>query len=116
MTQIEFKGYVGTVEISEADGVFHGKLASIRDLVTYEAETASGLVKAFHEAVDEYLADCKEAGRDPDKPYKGQFQVRTKPDIHRALARMAFKRGISFNEVISNALESVVKEEDKHAA
>jgi predicted HicB family RNase H-like nuclease len=116
MTQLEYSGYIGTVELSVADAVFHGKLAHIRDLVTYESATAEGLVKAFHEAVDDYLADCKEEGREPDKPYKGQFNVRTKPDIHRALARIAMQRGVSFNEVISNALETAVKNEEKHAA
>jgi predicted HicB family RNase H-like nuclease len=116
MTRLEFDGYIGTAELSEADGVFHGKLANIRDLVTYEADTAAGLLGPFHEAVGDYLAHCKAANREADKPFNGQFQVRTKPDVHRALARMALKRGVSFNEVISTALESIVQEEEKHAS
>lgn len=113
MNQLEFKGYVGTVELSEADGVFHGKLAHIRDLVTYESRTADGLVKAFHEAVDDYLSDCAADGRDPDKPYKGQFQVRTRPDLHRALSRLALERGVSLNEMVTSALETLVKREER---
>jgi predicted HicB family RNase H-like nuclease len=116
MTQLEYNGYIGTADLSEADGVFHGKLAHIRDVVTYESATAEGLVKAFREAVDDYLADCNQKGREPDKPYKGQFNVRTKPDLHRAIARIAIQRGMSLNEVVTHALESVVKNEDKHAA
>ncbi len=116
MTQLDYNGYVGTADLSVDDGVFHGKLAHIRDLVTYEGETAEGLVKAFHEAVDDYLADCKEEGREPDKPYKGQFQVRTKPDLHRALARMAIKHGVTLNEMITTALETVVERDKQDAA
>jgi predicted HicB family RNase H-like nuclease len=110
MTHLEYKGYLGTAELSEADGVFHGKLAHLRDLVTYESETAEGLVRAFHAAVDDYLADCESEGREPDRPFKGQFQVRTRPEVHRALARLAAERGVSLNEVVSEALESVMRE------
>lgn len=105
MSQLEYKGYVGTAEISEEDGVFHGKLAFLRDLVTYESSTAKGLAKAFREAVDDYLADCAAEARAPDKPFKGQFNVRTSPDLHRAYAALANERGQSLNEVVIDALE-----------
>lgn len=108
MTHLEYKGYVGTAELSEADNVFHGKLANLRDLVTFESATAAGLVKAFRHAVDDYLADCAEDGREPDKPFKGQFNVRTRPDLHRAYARIAAERGLSLNEVITAALEAAL--------
>ena len=106
---MEYRGYIGTAELSEEDGVFHGKLAHLRDLVTYESKTASGIVKAFHEAVDAYLADCAADGRAPDKPYKGQFQVRVPPDLHREYARLAIERGVSLNEVVTDALETALR-------
>ena len=108
MTQLEYKGYIGTAEISEEDGVFHGKLAFMRDLVTYESTTARGLAKAYREAVDDYLADCKTEGREPDKPFKGQFNVRTRPELHRAYASIAAARGQSLNEVVTDALEKAL--------
>jgi predicted HicB family RNase H-like nuclease len=108
MTQLEYKGYLGTAEISEEDGVFHGKLAFLRDLVTYEASTAKGLTKAFREAVDDYIADCEAEGREPDKPFKGSFNIRTRPDLHRAYANIATARGQSLNEVVADALEKAL--------
>ena len=108
MTQLEHKGYIGTAELSVEDQVFHGKLAYLRDLVTYESDTAEGLVKAFQDAVDDYLADCKAERREPDKPCKGQFNVRTKPELHRAYARLASSRGQSLNEVVTDALEAAL--------
>ncbi|HJS79679.1 MAG TPA: type II toxin-antitoxin system HicB family antitoxin [Vitreimonas sp.] len=108
MSQLEHKGYVGAAELSEEDGVFHGKLAFLRDLVTYESSTAKGLAKAFRDAVDDYLADCKAEGREPDKPFKGQFNVRTRPELHRAYASIAAARGQSLNEVVTDALEKAL--------
>ncbi len=108
MKHLEYKGYLGTAELSETDGVFNGKLAFLRDLVTYESDTAEGLVRAFHESVDDYLADCAEEGRDADKPFKGLFNVRTNPELHRAYARIAAERGLSLNEVVTEALESAL--------
>ena len=115
MSHLEYKGYLGAADLSEADGVFNGKLAFIRDLVTYESDTAAGLVRAFHEAVDDYLADCAEEGREPDKPFKGLFNVRTKPELHRAYAQIAAERGVSLNEVITDALENALPRMGRNA-
>lgn len=55
---MEYKGYLGSVEFSEADGVFFGKVLGIRALISYEDTTAKELVEDFHGAVDDYLALC----------------------------------------------------------
>ena len=36
--KIEYNGYIGTVEYSQEDKCFFGKLEMINDLVTFEAE------------------------------------------------------------------------------
>ncbi|HEY3455506.1 MAG TPA: hypothetical protein VGK64_12950 [Bryobacteraceae bacterium] len=56
---LEYKRYIGSVEFNSEDEVFHGKLEEIRDLVSYEATDVEGLKRAFHEAVDDYLAMCE---------------------------------------------------------
>ncbi len=56
---MEYKGYVGSVEFSEADGVFFGKVQGIRSLITYEGIDEKELVSDFHEAVDYYLEACE---------------------------------------------------------
>ena len=33
---IQYKGYVGSVEFSEEDGIFYGKVLGIRSLISYE--------------------------------------------------------------------------------
>ena len=49
---IQYKGYVGSVEFSEEDNLFFGKVLGIRSLISYQVETASELINDFHGAVD----------------------------------------------------------------
>lgn len=107
MTQmLEHRGYLGTVEYSAEDEVLHGRLAFVRDLVTYEAEDAKGLKAAFVDAVDAYLADCAAEGREPEVPLKGSFNVRPGPELHRRAMVYAAEHGTTLNGVVSQALEA----------
>ena len=51
----EFKGYNGSVEFSEEDKVFFGKIQRINDVVTFEAASIIELKEAFQESVLDYL-------------------------------------------------------------
>lgn len=55
---MEYKGYVGSVEFSEEDALFFGKVLGVRALISYEGENAHDLVEDFHSAVDDYLELC----------------------------------------------------------
>lgn len=55
-----YKGYVGSVEFSDADGVFFGKVQGVRSLISYEGETREALQADLREAVDAYLELCQE--------------------------------------------------------
>ena len=59
------KNYYGSVHYSDEDKVLYGKLVGIRDLVSYEGEDVLTLRESFEEAVEDYLATCKEEGRTP---------------------------------------------------
>ncbi|WP_455154666.1 type II toxin-antitoxin system HicB family antitoxin [Stomatobaculum longum] len=63
---IQYKGYVGSVEFSEEDGIFFGKVMGIRSLISYEGESAKELLNDFHDAVDTYLEHCKAEGKEPE--------------------------------------------------
>lgn len=71
---MEYKGYVGSVEFSEEDGIFYGKVMGIRALVSYEGTTAKELVDDFHTAVDDYLALCEDKGVKPEGRIQRQLQ------------------------------------------
>ena len=73
---MEYKGYVGSVELSEADKCFFGKVMGIRALISYDGTSADELIEDFHAAVEDYLSLCEAEGREPEKAYKGSFNVR----------------------------------------
>ena len=102
---LEYKGYIGTIEISAEDNVLYGKIHGINDLVTFEAESISDLKIQFQEAVDDYLELCTEIGKEPDKAYKGQFNVRIAPELHRQIALQAAKEDVALNRIVELALE-----------
>lgn len=109
MSIMEYRDYCGSAEFSQEDEVFHGKVLFVNALITYESETAKGLLGAFHEAVDDYLAWAEEDGFKPEKPFKGSFNVRIEPDLHRQAARYAKQNGLSLNAVVSGAIKNLVQ-------
>ena len=102
---IEYKGYFTKVEYSIEDKVLHGRVEGISDLVNYECENAAEVENAFKEAVDDYLAFCEQTGTEPEKPYKGVFNVRLAPAKHRQLALEAANEGITLNQLICIAVD-----------
>lgn len=102
---LKYKNYYGSVKYSAEDRVFHGKIEFINDLVTFEATDVESLEAEFRAAVDDYFETCKELGIKPQKAFKGQFNVRVKPDIHRKAALVASLKDISLNRLVEIALE-----------
>ena len=103
---MEYKGYVGSVEFSEPDGIFFGKVQGIRSLISYEGTNASELVSDFHNAVDDYLALCEAEGTTPEIAYKGSLNVRFRNrDTHRRAAIYAITHEQSLNSFIEVTVE-----------
>lgn len=105
---IEYKGYLGSVEFSEEDGLFYGKVMGIRSLISYEGETAKELLEDFHGAVDDYLEACAADGRQPEVAYKGSFNVRIPPELHKRLVVYATAHQMSLNSYIEETLKNSV--------
>lgn len=101
---IQYKGYVGSVEFSEEDGVFYGKVMGIRSLISYEGENAKELLDDFHGAIDNYLETCKAEGKEPEIAFKGSFNVRLSPELHKKLFIYATAHQISINKYIEDTL------------
>ncbi len=100
-----YKGYIGTVRYSEEDEVFYGKIEAINDLIMFEGKSVKGLKKTFHEAVDDYLETCRKMGREPQKPFKGSFNVRISPNLHKKAVEKATRQGVSLNQFVQKAIE-----------
>ncbi|MEN8180150.1 MAG: type II toxin-antitoxin system HicB family antitoxin [Pseudomonadota bacterium] len=105
MKLMEYKGFYGAVEASVEDGCLFGKLEFIDPLVNYEGETVQEIEAAFHEAVDDYIKTCEESNVEPQKPYRGTFNVRIGRNLHRAAAIAARQKDINLNELVKRAIE-----------
>jgi predicted HicB family RNase H-like nuclease len=105
---MEYKGYVGSVEFSETDGVFFGKVMGIRSLISYEGTNARELVGDFHGAVDDYLSLCKAEGKEPEKAYKGTFNVRISPELHRQCVIYAASQQKTLNTFVADSLRDAL--------
>ena len=101
---LSYKGYTGSVQFSEQDAVFHGKVAGIKPLISFEGDSVASITEDFHSAVDEYLEFCEQNGKQPEKPFKGSFNVRIGSDLHRKAALTAYTKGISLNTFVEEAI------------
>ena len=110
---MEYKGYYGSVHYSDDDRCFFGKIEHIRDLISYEGHDVASLKKAFEDGVTDYLETCKAKHKEPDKPFKGTFNVRTGPELHRQAYIYAQEKKMNLNNVIISALKSYLSK-NKH--
>ena len=105
---MDYKGYLGSVEFSAKDGVFFGKVLGVRALISYEGENAHDLVADFHAAIDDYLRTCEEEGIVPEKSFKGSFNVRISPELHRRAVLAATSQQMTLNSFVENSIEKAV--------
>ncbi len=106
---MEYKGYIGKVEIDPEAGLFHGEVINTRDVITFQGESVRELNQAFRDSVDDYLAFCKERGEAPDKPFSGQFVTRISPELHGQISVAAGLAGQSLNAWVTEQLQAAVQ-------
>lgn len=105
---LSYKNYNGTVEYSKEDHCLYGKVVGIKSLLSYEGSSVRELEEAFQNTIDEYIKDCEERNIAPEQPYKGSFNVRINPELHRMVAIYAMENGKSLNAAVEEALKQYV--------
>lgn len=105
---MRYKEYYATINYEEETSTFYGKIEDIDDLVSFEGTTVEELKKSFKYMVEEYLEFCKENGKQPDKPYKGSFNVRVGSELHKKAVMMARTSNMSLNQFVENAIKEKV--------
>jgi predicted HicB family RNase H-like nuclease len=107
---LTYKEFVGSVHYSTDDEIFFGEIEGIDDLVTFEGASVAELKKSFEESVDDYIELCKKANKAPEKSFKGSFNVRLNPELHKKAYRIAMIEGKTLNQFILQAVEHEVKQ------
>ena len=88
--------------------MFYGKVLGIRALISYEGSTARELLTDFHGAVDDYLELCAQQGKEPERAYKGSFNVRISPELHKQAVVAAMAHNMSLNSFVESSIAQAV--------
>ena len=80
--------------------------------MTFESDSVSDIENEFHKAVDDYLVFCEEIGQEPNKEYKGSFNIRITPELHRKLVEVSFFNNESLNSSVEKAIDLYVQNEE----
>lgn len=108
MNTLSYKGYTARIEFDPDDNILFGNIIGIRDTVGFHGESVSELKNAFYEAADFYIASCEKAGREPNKPFSGEFVVRLGSSLHGEIAAAAVSAGKSLDKWVADTLEQVI--------
>ena len=85
---MKYKGYSASITYSPEDECLVGRLLNINDMVSFDGSSVKDVKAAFEEAVDDYVAACREFGKSPEKSFSGKVMFRIDPAVH-AKAAMA---------------------------
>lgn len=105
-----FKDFIGTVHYSTDDETFYGKIEGINDLVTFEGNSVRDLKSSFEEAVEDYIELCQLQNKEIFKSFKGSFNVRISPDLHKKAVQKSQVLGISLNQFVEKAIDHELTE------
>lgn len=107
---MEYKGYIGKIEVDEEAGILYGEVINIRDVITFEGQSVEEAQRAFRESVDDYLAFCAERGESPEKPFSGKFVIRLPADLHRKAYIQAKLADKSLNGWVTEVIQAALQE------
>ncbi len=102
---MKYKEYVAKVEFDDESEIFHGEVANLKDVITFQGKSVAELKKAFKDSVEDYLEFCKKRGEAPEKPFSGNFPVRATPEEHQIFYLAAMRSHKSMNLWVRETLK-----------
>lgn len=82
MTRVlENQAYLGVIEADE--GAFVGRVAGLRDVVTFGGATFAEVEQALHDSADGYLTVCAKRRESPARPHSKKILLRVACELHR---------------------------------
>jgi predicted HicB family RNase H-like nuclease len=102
---LEYRGYHARIEFDAEDQLIVGEVLGISDSLSFHGESVSEITAMFHQSVDNYLELCAACGKDPEREYKGTFNVRISSELHRRAALCAAENGQTLNQLVGDAID-----------
>lgn len=100
----KYGNYIAKLEVDAEEGVLHGRVLNISDVVSFQGKTVREAEQEFRKAVDAYIETCKQKGKEPAKPFSGKLPFRTTPEIHRDIYIAATRADKSINSWMEEIL------------
>lgn len=102
------------VELNKETLLYQGRLLGLEvacenklAVLEFEGGSLEALELPFYETVDRYL-DCPAPPVEEPKFYSGQYALRMQPMLHQQVAEQAARQGLSVNQWLVNAVQSVL--------
>jgi predicted HicB family RNase H-like nuclease len=108
---LKYKKYLGTVQFDADDRIFHGHVLGINDSISFEGASVAELEQDFKTAIEDYFETCRKIDKEPEKPFKGAFNLRLDPDLHQRLVTGALIEGKTLNAFVKSVLERALSPE-----
>ena len=102
---LNYKGYVGSIKWDPQASVFNGIVIGITAPIKFQGKSVITITEGFQKAIDEYLVFCTKNNKEPEKPFRGSFNVHIDPELHRKAVLEATKRGYTLNEYIEELIK-----------
>ena len=106
---MEYNGYHAKVEFDDKDNIFVGTVIGLNDMLGFHGTSVEELKISFANCIENYLKWCGEAGKTPEKEFKGVFNVRISPDSHREAALDAAIDGVTLNQFVADAIDEKIE-------
>jgi len=106
MNSMTYKGFTARIDFDERDNILVGRVLGLPDTVriSFHGDTVATVTRDFHNAIDFYLKECAESGREPIKPASGKLMLRIPPEVHGAALVAAQAAGTSLNQWAAKVL------------
>ncbi len=111
-SMLEYKGYHASIEYDAEDDIFVGEVFGITDSLNFHGTSVIELKEMFEQSIDNYLELCEKIGKNPDKEFKGTFNVRIPPEMHKKAALAAAEQKITLNQYVMRAINQSFEEKD----
>ena len=110
---IEYKGYQAVIEYSAEDATLFGKVLDVEDRIIFEIDNPSEANSLFKEVIDDYIEFCKANNKEPCKPFKGVFNVRISPELHKRAVQISRNQKQTLNSFVENAIRHQVEKKSQ---
>ena len=94
---MNYKGYMAKIAFDDDVDIFHGEVINIRDVVTFQGKSVAELREEMRGSVDDYIVFCEERGEKPERPFSGNFPIRSTAEEHRLFVVAATAENKSLN-------------------